>query len=227
MTGNGKLYKRAAIIRVCSSLVLAALALSLVGFAPFTLLAGAKQTDSIMDNEFGDYVKKEVKSILGYYGEDKSDKGEVTGRYAVVPMDGKLATVHFTKRYLETADAVCAATYDFINGDAESLNSYCTVVGTVAELSNDASALMYDWFGYNYDQMLEMDLIGETEDYADYVTDYVLEVDTVKGYSMSRVTVMTIVAAFFFIIAILDAVMVITGYYEKKYPAQDAKTEDK
>lgn len=206
--------RRAAIIRLASAVVLSVLLLAICSFAPIKLISGAKQTKAIQDNEFGDFVRRDIYSVLGFYADDKKD-GEVTGRYAVVPMNGQLVTVHFTRRYLESADAVCDATYEFINGNRESLNVYCTVEGTVEELDNDASGLMYDWFSLNYDQLVEMKMIAETDDYADYVTDYVLQVDTVDGRSMTFVTIMGVLSATLLAYAIVELILILSGFYTK------------
>jgi hypothetical protein len=126
-----------------------------------------------------------------------------------------LLQVHFTRRYLDSADAVCDATYDFINGNRETLDVYCAVEGTVAELDNDASGLMYDWFALNYDQLVEMNMIAETDDYADYVTDYVLLVDTVDGRSTAYVTTIGIISAALLAYAIVELTLILSGFYVK------------
>ncbi|NCC68037.1 MAG: hypothetical protein EOM14_07575 [Clostridia bacterium] len=209
------LLRRAAIIRLAAAIVLSALLLALCSFAPIKLISGAKQTKAIQDNEFGDFVCRDIYAVLGFYADDKNSDGEVTGRYAVVPMNGELVTVHFTSRYLEAAEAVCDATYDFINGNRETLDLYCTAEGTVAELGNDASGLMYDWFALNYDQLVEMKMIAETDDYADYVTDYVLLVDTVDGRSTAYVTTIGIISAALLAYAIVELTLVLSGFYAK------------
>lgn len=207
--------RRAAIIRLASAVVLSVLLLAICSFAPIKLISGAKQTKAIQDNEFGDFVCRDIYAVLGFYADDKNSDGEVTGRYAVVPMNGQLVTVHFSRRYLESADAVCDATYDFINGNRESLNVYCAVEGTVEELDNDASGLMYDWFSLNYNQLVEMKMIAETDDYADYVTDYVLMVDTIDGHSISYVTIMGGISAALLAYAIVELTLILSGFYTK------------
>lgn len=209
------LMRRAAIIRLAAAVVLSALLLAICSFAPIKLVSGAKETEAIQNNEYGDFVYRDIYAILGFYADDKNFDGEVTGRYAVVPMNGELVTVHFTRRYLDSADAVCDATYDFINGNRETLDVYCAVEGTVAELDNDASGLMYDWFALNYDQLVEMNMIAETDDYADYVTDYVLLVDTVDGRSTAYVTTIGIISAALLAYAIVELTLILSGFYVK------------
>lgn len=207
--------RRAAIIRLASAVALSALLLAICSFAPIKLISGAKQTKAIQDNEFGDFVCRDIYAVLGFYADDKNSDGEVTGRYGVVPMNGQLVTVHFTRRYLESADAVCDATYEFINGNRGSLDVYCAVEGTVSELDNDASGLMYDWFSLNYNQLVEMKMIAETDDYADYVTDYVLMVDTVNGRSMTFVTIIGVLSAALLAYAIVELMLILSGFYKK------------
>lgn len=212
--GNKKL--RNAIIRMAAGIVAAVLLLVVTGFAPIKLLKGPEESDAIQDNDAGDFVERDIYAILGFYADSENSKDETVGRYAVVPMNGELVSVYFTKRYLDSADSVCDATYDFINGDVSSLDSYVTVEGTVGTLDEDASGLMYDWFGTNKDQMVEMNLIADTDDYSDYLSDDVLIVDTVNGYSETAVLITGILAALCALYAVVEIVLMATGFYLPK-----------
>ncbi len=209
--GNKKL--RGAVIRMAAAVAAAVILLAITAFAPVMLLKGPEETEAIQNNEPGDFVYRDIYAILGFYADDKGKSGETMGRYALVPMNGELVSVHFTKRYLESADAVCDNTYDFINGRAEKLDKYVTVEGTVEEIGEDASALMYDWFGANKAQLVEMRMIADTEDYSDHLSDYLLEVDTVKSHNETYVYVTGIIAAMLLLYAIVEIVLMASGFY--------------
>lgn len=212
--GNKRL--KSAIIRMAAALVAAAIMLAITGFAPITLLKGPEETEAIQSNELGDFVCRDIYVILGFYANDKNKSDETTGRYAAVPMNGKLVSVYFTERYLKSAGAVCDNTYDFVNGKAEKLDKYVVVEGTVEKIGEDASALMYDWFGTNKDQLVEIKMIADTDDYSDYLSDYLLVVDTVKSHSETYVYVTGIIAAMLLLYAIVEIVLMSIGFYLPK-----------
>lgn len=224
--GDGKNKRlRNSVIRMAAALVIAVVLLAVTGFSPLKLIKGPTETEDIQSNDVGDFVKRDVYAILGFYADEKASNGDTISRYAVVPMNGKLASVHFTKRYLESAGNVCDATYDFINGKLSSLDAYVTVEGTVDKLSEGASSLLYDWFGTNKAQLVEMNLIADTDDYSTYLTDYVLRVDTINGHSETLSVVLGVLAGIFVLYAIVEIILMATGFYLPKTPKEEADDE--
>lgn len=207
---NSKL--NSALIRCVSSLLLAVLLLSVTGFAVISLLKGPRESADIQTDQPGDFVYREIFSILGFYAEDATED-RVHGLYGLVPMGGKLVTVHFTERYLQSAEAVCDNTYSYINGDISTLNKYISVQGTVGTLTEAQSALMYDWFTLNKGQLVEMGVIGDTDDYADYLTDTALFVDTVHGYNQTTVIVLSVIAGIFLLCMAVELYLMGSGFY--------------
>ncbi len=202
-----------AMIRAGAALLAAVILLVGTGLSAFTLIRGAQEPESLLEVEDGAFVKRDVFAILGFYGEEVSGKDKVTARYAVVPVDGKLATVLFSGRYLESAMAVQNNTYDFVNGKVETLDKYVKVQGTVAQLSEEQSGLMYDWFGINKDQLVSMNFISDTDDYADYLTDTVILVDTVNYRSQNLVIALNIIAALCLVYFAAELVLMAAGFY--------------
>ena len=204
-----------AALRALAAVLVAVILLAVTGFGGVDMLRGAKESDSILDEEQGAFVKRDVFAILGFYA-DKATGDEVSARYAVVPMGGKLATVKFTNRYLEAAKAVEESTYGFVNGENQTLDSYVIAQGTVSTLTEDESALLYDWFGLNKDQLVEMRMIAETDDYADYLSDSVLLVDTVNGRSQILVIALSAAAILLVLYAVIELFMIAVGAYKPK-----------
>lgn len=222
-TDQKKIYRRLnfALIRAIAALLAAGILLAATGFAVIDLLRGPKEITAIQDEEQGTFVSRDVFAILGFYADDV--KGDtVTGRYALVPMGGKLVSVYFTQRYLESADTVCDETYDYINGKISALDHYVKVQGTVGKLSENASGLMYDWFGLNKDQLVEMRMIDDTEDYADYLTDEVLIVDTVNGYGQNLIVSLSVISGLLLLYMAVELVLMAVGFY---LPGRGKKSE--
>lgn len=208
--GNKKLTF--ALIRCIAALVLAAILLAATGFSIVSLLRGPTESPAIQNEEQGAFVYRDVNIIIGFYADDaKGDK--INGRYGLVPMNGKLATVRFTNRYLESAGKLCDNTYDYFNGVVQSLDEYVVVQGTVGTLTEDQAALMYDWFGLNKDQLVEIGFIADTDDYAQYLSDEVLLVDTVQGYDQSLVIILSSIAGALLLYMLVEMVLMACGFY--------------
>lgn len=242
---KNKLHK--ALIRVGAAFVAALLLLAVTRLSIVDLIKGAKAADAVQDEEIGSFVKRDVFAILGFIDAktadaaatdtttDTSTTGSLTpadstsGEYALVPMGGKFVTVHFTKRYLESAYAIEAQTYSYINGGVSTLDSYVTVEGTTKTISEDLSTKMYDWFALNKDWMVQAGVISDIDDNATYLSDVVFEVDTVKGQSEVFVIVLTGLAALCVLYIIVELILMATGFYLngwKKKKAEDDRTED-
>lgn len=217
--------------RCIGAFVLAVVLLAVTGFSVIDLIKGPKETVNFLTEEQGSFVSREVFAILGFYAEDA--RGDhVTARYAVVPVGGKLVTVRFTERYLESAGAVCDNTYAVFNGEAESYNKYVVVQGTLDKVTNSQSAIMYDWFGLNREQLVELHVINDTDDYADYLDDTMLVVDTVGGYNQNLVIGLSVAAGILLLYMAVELVLMGAGFYlpigkkaEKAEGAEDDAAE--
>lgn len=215
-----------ALIRAVAALIIAGVILASTGFAVIDLLEGPKESTVIQDEEQGAFVSSEIFNILGFYADDVKDE-KVVGRYALTKMGTKLVSVYFTQRYLESADTVCDDTYDFLSRKIQAFDHYVKVQGTVDVLSEKSSGLMYDWFGLNKAQLVEMGVIADTEDYADHLADQVLIVDTVNGYDQAVVIVLSSVAAALLLYMIVELALMGVGFYAVKPKKEEkAETED-
>jgi len=210
---NARLKK--ALIRAGAAFLAALILVGVTQFAFIDMLRGATENDAVQDAALGSFVKRDIFAILGFYPDDGSD-GTATSQYALVPMSGKFVTVHFTKRYMESAEAVKTATYDYINGNIQTLDSYFVVEGTTATLSDELSTQMYDWFALNKDWMVEAGVISDTDDNAEFLSDVVLEVDAVKGMNETLVLVLTGLAAALLLYFFVELVLMAAGVYLDK-----------
>ncbi|MEG0036411.1 MAG: DUF6709 family protein, partial [Oscillospiraceae bacterium] len=204
---------RNALLRVLAAFLVATALLAITGFAVIDLLKGAKEVDTVQDEAKGTFVKRDIYAILGFYGEDATAPGEVTGRYALVPMGENFVTVHFTQRYLDSADAICNETTSYVNGELQMLDKYVVVQGEVASLDEKTSGLMYEWFELNRAQLVATGVIADTNDAARYLSDTVLEVDTINGMSQTLALILTGLAALLLLYVIFEFVLMAIGHY--------------
>ena len=241
-----KLHK--ALIRVGAALLAALVLLAVTKLSIVDLIKGAKAADAVQDEEIGTFVKRDVFAILGFFDaeaetdttatdvttdasttESLTPADSTSGEYALVPMGGKFVTVHFTKRYLDSAYAIEAQTYSYINGSVSALDSYVTVEGTTKTISEDLSTQMYDWFALNKDWMVQAGVISDADDNATYLSDVVFEVDTVNGQSEVLVYVLTGLAAVCALYILVELILMATGFYlngpKKKKTKEDNAEE--
>ena len=232
---------RKALLRAGAALLAALILLAVTGRSLIDLKKGATATNAIQDEELGSFVKCQVFAFLGFYdaGADASGEasaetaGASTGEYALVPMSDKFVTVHFSKRYLQSATEIEKETYRFINGEISSFDKYVVVEGTTATLSEEMSTKMYDWFALNKDWMVQAGVITDTQDSADYLSDTVLEVDVVNSMSETLVFVLAALAAACVLYIIVELVLMATGFYldgakkkKEDYEAQDDSDDE-
>lgn len=225
---------RNAAIRAGAALVAAIILLAGTKLAVIDLIKGAKESEAVQDEEIGTFVQTKIPLIVGFFDEEKDDLNAGTstsatptdaetkkGEYAIVLMGTKFVTVHFTNRYLESSHAIETQTLNYINGSVYTLDSYVKVEGTTEKISEDLSAKMYDW-------MIQSGVIPDTEDYATYLSDVILEVDTVGGMSETLVYVLSGIAAVCLLYIIVELILMATGLYlnEPKKKKADEENQD-
>ena len=228
---------RNALLRAGAALLAAVILLAVTGRSLIDLKKGATASSAIQDEELGAFVKCEIFAFLGFYdaGAAASDEanadtaGASIGEYALVPMSDKFITVHFSKRYLQSAAEIEAETYRFINGEISSFDKYVVVEGTTATLSEEMSTKMYEWFTLNKAWMVEAGVIVDTDDIASYLSETVLEVDVVNSMSETLVFVLAGLAAACVLYIIVELVLMATGFYlngPKKKKDEENVAED-
>lgn len=207
---------RNALLRALAALVIGIILFVITNFSVFDLIRGPSETVTILDEEQGAYVKHDIMAILGFYDSELKDGELQPGNYALVPMGGKLLTVHFTNRYRESADTIMNNTYKFFNGTLNQLDNYLVVEGTVSTLTEKESGKMYEWFNTNKDSLVKAGIMADTNDASTYLDDVVLNVDTVNGKNQVLVIVLTAIAALCFIYIIVILLLMGTGHYLDK-----------
>lgn len=230
IVGKEKMNKRLrnALYRVGGAFLAAIILLAITKFSFIDLINGPKETVDTESEEIGAFVKTDVYAIIGYYA-DQNFGDTIVGEYALAPMNGKYVTVHFTKRYLESAGTVLSDTNNYLNGTLGTLDNYMIVQGTVEKLDEEHSTQMYEWFAQNADWMLEKQVITSADDYATYLTDTIITVDTVNSLNQNVVFALTGLAALCVLYILVELILMATGFYlsrSKKKSEIDTTNEE-
>lgn len=218
---NDPIRLRHAYMRVIAAVLAAVILLAIPGFATFKLLRGGQTFDVIEDVQAGDYVERDISIILDYFASGYNKGGSITEKYAVVPINGQMVAFRFPARWFASADTIQSNTRALLQGMSSSLDQYIRVSGTVKAMSEDVATQLYSWFGQNKDWMTQGGLIQEVEDYADYLPDVVVSVDTVGYLPSGWVAVFSIAAA----LCLIYAIVVLIRIACKKYAAPDILVE--
>lgn len=198
-------------MRSVAAIILAAILLWASGFGIFDLLSTPVNVSEAVD-EVGAYVSAEVNIIIGFCAEEvRGDK--VIAIYGLAPINGKYTAVRFTQRYFESAEAVLNSTYDYINLKKDNLEVYVNVSGTLEQSSESLASYVYDWYGLNREQLISMGVIYDTEDYATFLSDYVLNVDMIGGKSQGVIITCTVGAGIFALYALVEMILMLVGFY--------------
>lgn len=217
---NDPIRLRHALIRMIAGILAAVLLLAVSGFGVFRLLRGGDTFTTIDEVQPGDYVSRDVYLILGYFA--SGYRGDhVTEQYAVVPIDGKMVAFCFPERWFESAGTILSNTQNLLTGNASTIDQYIRVAGTVKAIPEEASNQLYSWFGENKDWMTQAGMIGEVEDYADFLPEVVIQVDAVGSMSSGWVVALSIAAA----LCLVYAVIVLVRIALKKYRTPDITVE--
>jgi hypothetical protein len=197
--------------RAFSALFLAAVIFSTMGAAVFDSLGSPKELETVSEENIGDYVSQEVYFILDYYAEEgNSSGGDASGRYAVVPQGGMLVTYLIPDRYFDSMDTVLNDTYAWLNGEIDSLDKYFIVNGTVDRLDSTTEGLFYEWFNQSHDWMADAGLIDASEDYANYLSPYIIKVGYIGAYPAILAYVLSAFALFCLVYFVIGVYLSIT-----------------
>lgn len=205
-----------ALICCAGALVVAAALLYATRFAAVDIIKGAAEVASIQNEETGSFIKYRAFYILDNYADEDSGK-----LYAVVPDVNQMVTINFSKRYEESVKALMEETEQQVLSGSYAQDKYVIAQGTVAELSEEQSTEMYEWFTENKESLIANHVISDAYDAADYLSDKVLLVDTVGGMNQTLVLVLSGLAVLLVLYVIAELVLMALGFYKEPKPEQD------
>lgn len=209
---NDPIRLRRAWIRVACAVLAAVIFLAVPGFRIFSLLGGGQKFETFDDVQSGAYVQKDVCLILDYFA--SGYKGDtVKEKYAVVPIGGKMVAVCLPSRWFESADTIHDNTTALLSGTSFSLDSYILVRGTVKPMPEAVSAQLYSWFGENKEWMEKGGMISEVEDYADYLPELMIQVDSAGWMPAWAVAALGVAAALCLVYAVVELLRIALRKY--------------
>ena len=216
--------------RMTGALCVTVLLLCLTGFGAFKMMFGGQKLSA--DNvSGGKYLTFNVDTILDYLAEDyksggeatatdatatdatatdAQDTGTVTGRYAIVPADGKLVIVHFPQRYLESANTIAMQTYYQLYG-MTTADKYFVASGTVKKAPAEIQSKYADWYNSNAMYMYQYGFINSLDQSAET---YYVDVDSTGLFSDTWCIILSAVAGASFIYAALVFVLIKCRKYD-------------
>lgn len=216
-------HLKKALIRSLAAFVAALLLLGVTRLSIVNFLKGPTEITDLHNAQQGDFVKFGVSAIMGFY--DEKDVSGEKGAYAILPMQGKFVTLRLSPRYLESAEAVKTQSLDFLNGASSDMDKYFMVEGTVKTLPEPLHDQLYRWFDGQKDWMQGVGLLPEVTDSAIYISNVVLEVDSVNGMNEGLVLAFSGLSALLLLYVLAELVLMASGFYLRQPKRKDNALE--
>jgi len=217
-TANPGMSKRKnmALIRLTIAGAIAVLIMCLTGFGGIKILAGGSEAKANNIAE-GKYLTFNIDTILDYVAEEyKTDSDTLVGRYALVPMDGKMVIVHLPQRYLSSADAIVMQTYYVMYGYTTA-DSYFVASGTVKKANEELTQKYIEWYDQNGIIMYYYGLTDSFEDSSTFVDNtYYIDVDSTGLFDDNTCTALSTVAAICVVYALIVLIRIKSGKYDEQ-----------
>lgn len=191
------------LVRCITAAALAVILLCVTGFGAFKLMFGG--ADLTAGNYAkGKYLTFNVDTIIDYLAEDFDTDGEtVTGRYAIVPVDGSLAIVHLPQRYLESGDTIAVQTYYALYGYTTA-DQYFVASGAVKAAPEEIASQFGEWFNSNILALYQMGFVTSVDEPA---FDLMVEVDSTGLFGDAMTIVISAIAGLCLVWAVIELVM--------------------
>ena len=211
-------------IRAAAALVLALVFLAVTGFAFVDILAGPASIADGAVVEEGAYLKADVMFVMDIVGVEKNAVGKEVAYYAVSPVGSSFMMIRYPLADSLAVQGLEEDTRKFLAGESLDMAFRVIVTGVAEPADDTVSGMLAEWFGENVDWMVAAGVIPQLEDYSAYISPYVLRAGTVGSVSYGAALALTVLAALLVVYAIVEAVLVFGGVYNKK-PRKKHKKE--
>ena len=211
--------------RAAAALVLALIFLAVTGFAFVDMLAGP---DSISDGaviEDGAYLKANVTFVMDIVGVEKNAAGKEVAYYAVSPVGSSFMMIRYPLADSLAVQGLEEETRKFLEGESLDMAFRVIVTGMAEPAGDTVSGMLAEWFGENLDWMVAAGVIPQLDDYSAYISPYVLRAGTVGTMSYGAALALTVLAALLVVYAIVEAVLIFSGVYNKKPQKKQKKAK--
>lgn len=210
--------------RAAAALVLAVVFLAVTGFAFVDMLAGPASVSEGAAIEDGAYLETDVTFIMDIVGVEKNAAGKEVAYYAVSPVGSSFMMIRYPLIDSLGIQGLEEETRKFLEGESLDMAFRMIVTGVAVPANDTVSGMLAEWFAGNVDWMVAAGVIPQMDDYSAYISPYVIEAGTVGTMSYGAAVVMTVLAALLVVYAIVEAVLILGGAYNKK-PAKKGKKE--
>lgn len=212
-------------IRAAAALVLALVFLAVTGFAFVDMLAGpASITDGAVIED-GAYLKADVTFIMDIVGVEKNAAGKEVAYYAVSPVGSSFMMIRYPLGDIPGVRGLEEETRQFLEGESLTMDFRMIVTGMVEPANDTVSGMLAEWFGENVDWMVAAGVIPQLDDYSAYLSSYVIQAGTVGTMGYGAALALTVMAALLVVYAIVEAVLISSGVYNKKPQKKQKKVK--
>lgn len=212
-------------VRAAAALVLALIFLAVTGFAFTDMLAGPGSITDGAVIEDSAYLKADVMFVMDIVGVEKNAAGKEVAYYAVSPVGSSFMMIRYPLADSLAVQGLEEETRKFLEGESLDMAFRVIVTGMVEPANDTVSGMLAEWFGENVDWMVTAGVIPQLEDYSAYISPYVLRAGTVGTMNYTAALVMTVLAALLVVYAIVEAVLVFGGVYNKKPQKKQKKAK--
>ena len=211
-------------IRAAAALALAVVFLAVTGFAFADMLAGpASVTDGAVIED-GAYLKADVTFIMDIVGVEKNAAGKEVAYYAVSPVGSSFMMIRYPLADSLGIQGLEEDTRKFLEGESLDMAFRMIVTGMAVPAGDTVTGMLAEWFADNVDWMVAAGVIPQLDDYSAYISPYMIKAGTVGTMSYGAALALTILAVLLVIYAIVEAVLVLCGVYNRK-PQKKQKKE--
>lgn len=222
-TNGQKLWKDKRVFAAARAVLALLIALGLVwasGFAFVYQLGGATEVTDGGELKVDTYVRADIKWVMDIVGtETARSTGKTLYYYAVAPVGNRFTLLRIGADQLADVQALKAETTALLVGESKAMSIHMPVRGMVAQAEQGAFSLLSEWFNNNVEWMTIAGVVGKDPSSADYLVDECILVDQVGNCGAVWSAVMSIAALVFVLYALVELVLLATGYYKESRAA--------
>lgn len=222
-TNGQKLWKDKRVFSAARAALALLIALGLVwasGFAFVYQLGGATEVTDGSELKVDTYVRADIKWVMDIVGTETSrSTGKTLYYYAVAPVGNRFTLLRIGADQLADVQALKAETTALLVGESKAMSIHMPVRGMVAQAEQGAFSLLSEWFNNNVEWMTIAGVVGKDPSAADYLVDECILVDQVGKCGAVWSAVMSVAALVFVLYALVELVLLATGYYKESRAA--------
>lgn len=204
--------------RILVCFLLAVVLLALTGLGIFKLMAGPTPLSSVdLADAEGRYVSVDASQALAGFA-TYSVNDEVTKEYFILDIgNGQYMAISARGDSIDLLESAGDQSEDYyVNATLDSLNSIGTVSGVISALPEELETYLDDAIDSIASYLPDLDGVSDPTGQLLYLS---LDIDRIGLFSTSAVVVLSVIALVFLLLAIIQLVLVCSGFYQRKAKA--------